>query len=122
MHQRVVDSCTDCGNLCGIALLGRSTGAVGIDFSGGLVGGVGDTAAQAQLLERILDNAPSELRCADDLAVVIGRSNMSDLLHRLDHRLLKLRLRVLAVIDQIEAIGNPCRLKRLAVAGRQRGT
>jgi len=92
MRQRVVDSRTHCGSLCSIALLGRCTGAVGIDLSGGLVWGAGDTGAQSQLLERILDNAPSDRRCADDLAVVIGRSDMSDLLHRLDHRLLKFRL------------------------------
>ncbi|WP_237056140.1 hypothetical protein [Microbulbifer sediminum] len=46
-----------------------------------------------------------------------GAGDMGDLLHRRDHRLLELRLRVLAVADQVEAVGNPVRRERLAVAG-----
>ncbi len=45
---------------------------------------------------------------------------MGHLFHRGDHRLLERRLRVLAVIHQIEAIGNQARLERLAVTCGQR--
>ncbi|WP_237061588.1 hypothetical protein [Microbulbifer zhoushanensis] len=42
---------------------------------------------------------------------------MGALLHRHDHRLLEFGLRVLAVIHQVEAIGNLTRRERLAGAG-----
>ncbi|KAG1246148.1 hypothetical protein G6F65_020840 [Rhizopus arrhizus] len=58
-------------------------------------------------------------RRTDDFALVVGRGDVGDLLHRGDHRLLERRLRVLAVVDQVEAIRDQARLERLAITRRQ---
>ncbi len=58
-------------------------------------------------------------RRTDDLALVVGRGDMGDLFHRRDHRLLERRLRVRAVVDQVEAIRDQARLERLAITRRQ---
>ncbi len=59
-------------------------------------------------------------RRTDDLALVVGRRDVGDLLHRGDDRLLEGRLWVLAVVHQVEPIGNQARLERLAVTRGQR--
>lgn len=44
---------------------------------------------------------------------------MGEIFHRLDHRLLESRLRVLGVIHQVESIRNRARFKRFAITGRK---
>src|SRR3546814_5559686 len=62
----------------------------------------------------------SDVCSSDLLAALVGRRDVGDLRHRRDDGLLERRLRMLAVVDQIEAVGNLARLVRLAVAGSQR--
>ena len=58
---------------------------------------------------------------ADDLAFLVRGRDVRDLRDGLDDRLLEFRLRILAVVDEIEAVGNHAGLERLAVARGERG-
>ena len=53
---------------------------------------------------------------SDDLVVRIGRSDVGDLGDRADDRLLKIWLRVLAVANGVEAVGDLAGLVRCAIA------
>ena len=112
MRQREIDRRADRRDLRRVALLGRGARAVGVDLGGGLVARLGDAGAQAELLERVLDHARRDHRRADDFAVGVGRRDVGDLRHRRDDRLLERRLRMRAVVDQIEAVGDFARLVR----------
>jgi hypothetical protein len=57
----------------------------------------------------------------DDFAAVIRRGDVRDACHRRDHRVLKCRLWIFIVIDQIEAVRNSTRNMRHAVARGEGG-
>ena len=53
--------------------------------------------------------------------LLVGRRDVRDLRDRLDDRALEFGLRILGVVDQIEAVRDEPRLERLAVARGERG-
>ena len=120
MCQCVVNRRADRRHLRRVALRGRRSGAVGVNLGGRLVARVGDAGTQAEPLERVLDDAGRDHGRSDDLAAAIRRRDVRDFLHRCDHRLLELGLRMLAIVDQIEAVWDFTRLERYAVTSGQR--
>src|SRR5690606_4309840 len=59
---------------------------------------------------------------AEDLSLLISRSNVCHLAHRFDDGALELELRILSVRDEVKAIRDGAGLERLAVASGEGGT
>src|SRR5690606_2017897 len=78
--------------------------------------------AQAELAQLILNDAGSDGGRAEDLSLLISRSNVCHLAHRFDDGALELELRILSVRDEVKAIRDGAGLERLAVASGEGGT
>src|ERR1700722_15097662 len=118
--DREINRSTHRCHLCPIALLWRCPRTVGIDLSGRFVWGAGDACTEAELLEGVVNDSRRDHRRSDDRAVAICRRDVWDFRHGRDHRLLEFRLRIFAIVDQIEAVWDFTGLVRYAVTSGQR--
>src|SRR5690606_24469593 len=115
--QGVVDGGADGGDLGGVALVGGGGGAGGVDLGGGDVGGAGEAGAQAEGFDGVVDDAAADDGGADDVAFVISRGDVGNLFDGGEDGLLEVGLRILAVADEVEAVGDGAGFEGLAVAG-----
>lgn len=72
VRQCIVDRRTNRDCLRLITLLGRGAGAVGVDLGSGFLAGIGNAGAQAQLRQRLLDNAARDHRRAGASKLSLG--------------------------------------------------
>src|SRR3990167_7379529 len=113
--QRVVQRRAHGRHLGVVALLGRGARAVRVNLGGAAVFRAGKAGAQAKVAARVVDDAVRHDLRTDDLALLVGGGDVGHLLHLGDDRLLEIRLRVVAVADQVEAVRDALGLGGLAV-------